>query len=87
VRRVPAREAEYIHQQPKGIKGRQRGYELVWQETNRAPTTCLESRRPSVGDQCRQAARIVNQDVLVRKALRALFSRLRRSESKPLGVH
>jgi hypothetical protein len=55
--------------------------------SKRAPTTCLESRRASVGDQGRRAARIVNQDVLVRKALRAMFSRLRRSESKPLGVH
>jgi hypothetical protein len=31
--------------------------------------------------------RIVNQYVLVRKALRAMPSRLRRSESKPSGVH
>jgi hypothetical protein len=30
----------------------------------RAPTTCLRSTRVSVGDQCRQAARIVNQNVL-----------------------
>jgi hypothetical protein len=30
---------------------------------------------------------IDNQDVLVRKSLRAMPSRLRRSESKPLGVH
>ena len=34
-----------------------------------------------------QVPLIVNQDVLVRKALRAMFSRLRRSKSKPLGVH
>ena len=31
--------------------------------------------------------RIVNQDMLVRKGLRAMPSRLRRSESKPLGIH
>jgi hypothetical protein len=30
---------------------------------DRAPTTCLRSSRSSVGDQCRQGARIVNRGV------------------------
>ena len=29
-----------------GIKSRQRVYDIVWRWTKRAPTTCLESRRP-----------------------------------------
>ncbi len=49
--------------------------------------TCPESRRLSVSDQYRHAARIANQDVLVRKGLRAMPSRLWRSESKLLGIH
>lgn len=42
---------------------------MVWQQTKRRPTTCLRSTRLSVGDQCPQAARIVNQDVLARRGL------------------
>jgi hypothetical protein len=34
-----------------------------------ALTTCLRSSGSSVGDQCRQAARIVNQGVVVRGIL------------------
>jgi hypothetical protein len=49
--------------------------------------TCLKSTGSSAGDQCRRTARIVNQDVLVRRGLRAMPSRLRRSESRPPGVH
>jgi len=41
------------------------GVATGWRQTKRAPTTCLRSRRSSVGDQGPQAARIVNQDVLV----------------------
>jgi hypothetical protein len=51
------------------------------------PTPCLKSSGSSDGDQCRRTARIVNQDVLVRKGLRAMPSRLRRSESRPPSVH
>jgi len=43
---------------------------------------CLRSRILSVGDQCRQAARIVNQDVLDRRALFRLGCRPLRSQSE-----
>jgi hypothetical protein len=63
------------------------GSEMVSQYRRLASITCLRSSESSAGDQCRRTARIVSQDVLVKKGLRAMRSRLRRSQSKPLGVH
>ena len=44
-------------------------YDMVWRWTKRAQTTCLRSRISSVGDQCPQAAWIVNQGVAERGTL------------------
>jgi len=76
-----------MSQQLKGIKNHRSVYEMVWRWTKRAPTTCLRSRRSPGGDQCPQAARIVNQDVLVREVLWAVPYRPLESGRKPAGVH
>lgn len=52
-----------------GITRRQRVGEMIQQQTKRVRRACPKSRRTSVGDQCRHTTRIVNQDVLVRRAL------------------
>jgi len=49
--------------------------------------TCLRSRRSSVGDRCRRAAWIVNQDVLVTRPLKPVPYGSLGSESKPSGVY
>jgi len=65
-------EASHIMRKLSNIRWATWAQELGWWSACLRVITCLRSRKSSVGNQCPQAARIVNQDVLARWIMRAV---------------
>ena len=76
-----------MSQQLKDIKSHRSVYEMVWRWTKRVLTTCLKSRKSSVGDQWPQAAGLSIRTCCTEESSGGFLLAALGSESKPSGGH